>query len=1773
MKHEMKRLISFIALLVMLVSMFSVCVFPAAAADSDAEYLNLLAKAKVVNPAWSGMVEGTPISFDYRGVGYTGQYDEVTYFSSVEDAWAQAKKDGTKHPVILLCAGEYNENMYFDGGVTLLGPNAGVAAVDPESKASTDMSKPWEKNDERFDEAIIKANVAIYVIRDKSLSYDFTFDGLKFGNKGAILDQKRTAIASEMSFKNLVFENAGNSELAKGYAINLFFEGDPKMERVVHLDNLYITGQSLEDEMVGTYPSYPNAGFISSYFTELYATNIAYINNASGFLPRTYFGNTVEPFIEISDSCFHNSNVTARGYVISMDSASVNFVSDTSAATDDDVWVTNSTNRPGSHLLIHDNIFYNASAPGKGVFHFELINKNSIFDLQNNYVYADTVSSVLEAEFLVDSSALDQSACFVIKNNRLIGTYLIPSMQGVNPYETSTVEEIYTYANDATHIDMSDNYFGDVNGNCVYTAIPVNENYFRLIRPSFWVDEKMTVKSNAWDLAVTDWALSTLDQPTYKVNADLYKVTDSNDYSIGFAASDAKSSVQLYLTANRISDGVVEVSNAIAGNKITDSLFSGNSQTIYAQVTNSDYPNFKPVYTITLNKTGSLLDAIDFDSVYSGEYLMYAPDVNDITSGTELPYKWQGTVYKMTVGENIFGSVEKLMAHAKKTNVAVPTILVPAGTYDEEMVLTGSCVVLGELHGVNPNKKPYETIGQNELLSSAWTLDERWADASKVSLFNACIRVDAALDDYIITIDGIKMGRKASFVDDSNRQKDNVLIFKNVHMESAGGGVTTQSGADNEYLFQFSKTTVGKDILNVYVYDSRIEKSDGYSVFGPYIERLELDGVYVGAVSGGSFINALESRNATDPCVSVTNSYFDHSAYGKSGYSLITLNESGNIGSKSNIIYNFDNNVFLDAFPAGAAGLDVYFTGRNMKLYFTNNIVYDAENEDVIFGAYKRFVGSCATEDCSDMIVFKGNRLIKWNRLPMTDGTGVGTMIDFSGNYFAESLNDAQGLMPVDANVDLKTGANLGDRAATIESYTRRRMDYTYLDWDMTIRSDATNVNDVSFSFNSGMFGTGVVSEERIGGIGEVGKIFRDVNIPADCEVYAIPFTASEYADVKIYTNAACTKEFEVDELKLTSSANVFYVKATAPNGKVAYASIELFRQLNTDCSIVAFDDFLIDEAAKTITGYVSGKYVYQPSLVKAAVGATVALYEENGWQPAVSNVLRPTAGAPVVRILKVTNEAENKFETYKLVLNYVSDVATVKVAGVTAVEGMTLTAGGYMATVSPSVASFSFKPIAFMGSDLKVYNGTALLTPDANGVYTVANSSVEQVLRLVATNGSSVKTYLLTFEKKASLDCELLSLEDGVKTEAGYTVLFYLADAKQLKATVSDGATYGVYADYACTTAYANDIVTLKDSTKSFAYIKVTSENGKASRVYKVTLLAQPGNRNATPVVTGKVGNTEYTAVLTGENEFTLYLPAGATSVTLSAKYALKDASAQILLYADPAHAIALSSDLSLNTKVTKAYMVNRSGTYSWSRVIPKSADGDNKEVTLNGLISGDEWVINVVSDRAAVTYTDAPYIADWVLPYVEYLNNGNFRIFEGDTDGKFNAGKNITRNEIVAVATRVMGLDVAKYSGVALKFDDSIAEWVQPYLKAAVSTNMINGISDGTGKVYFRGGNFATREQVIKILVTIMMNQDGITDAAKYYDSNKNELDQYYNVYNFADEDKVAAWAVPYMHLAVAKYELVNGIQEGGRYYLQPKTNIKRSQVAKIVACMLDY
>ncbi len=1796
---KMKHAISFVALVLMMVSMFSVCVFPAAAADE--EYSILFSRARIVDPTWAGKVEGDPITVSFQGKDVAMTFDADWHFASYDEAWAYVETNRIADPVILLNAGEYSQPIEIKGAVTLLGSNAGI---DPNEK-SADKNTAWSLSADRSfvdasKETIFKNNIKIRA----SVGADtVVLDGLAFVDGGAILDHERDSSSSEFTVKNSIFNNAGN---ASSYYYGMYLRTDGH-KRNLNLQNLYITGQnhiSLTAENSNT----PIVGFISPYFVELHADNIAYVENKAGFIAASWFADGVSPIVKVENSCFYNANAsTPVGHIISIDNAYSNFdfnyVPAPSATNPlgsakvpcfKNIEIGKDVNkRPNSMLELKDNIFYNASAKTNaydpsvkgGVIHFQFVNSNSAVNMQGNYFYGSDGTSFMDSEFLLNSYLSDQTSCMHIRNNWFIGAYKVPDLTG-------------SHAD--TYIDLTDNYFGRTNGEVVNFPVFTAEKAQRLIRTEFWVDMDLTVKNTGWNMTTADWSLAWVDNSTYDV--ELYMYTDGNVAAalpIKFLPQHSGLSVQLYKTAAKDEDGIpMSVSDPI--NKIDQSLLSQNVYeitTLYAKVTDPNNPYFAPIYTISVRNCGDLAYMPDFNSAFPG-YLMAHPAAERLANGTFMPYRWNGGIYKMTVGKNLFSTAEEAIAYGYKQGQAIPTVCLPSGIYEDELVLPGSCTILGEKHGVNPNAKPYEYLTQDKFNSSEWTLSADRSILGEETIFYAPIRVAEGADDYVITVDGIMMGEGCSYVDDYARNADNITILKNLYALNAVGGYD-RNGSANLYLFNFYKAYGPlTDHCSLYMYDCRVDGLDGEYLFGPYYEKLVVDGLFYARGRNKSyFFNNMQSRDIPDPYYSITNSYICDNAHtsNASTYTFTTRDDQGSQAVKENIIYLLDGNVFNNGFQTGYAAMQYWWPGTNMSVNLTNNTFYNTSNASFIAQTAGgiRYKGNCPTSDCSNILIIKGNRFIEMNRVPMTNGTGTGTNFDWSGNYWSTGIN-AGGVTPENINV-IQPNESTG--TYTYEECVRFTIDYTYADWDMKIRQYAADYTGekilpetkASLSFSKGPYGTGTFSNEQVGGVQM--PVYRDSGVSYEVNEYAGPAIVGEYDTVKYYTNAACTNE--VAALNLTGTSNEFYgavlpygVTDVNADGVIKFKVI-IGREVCTDADLLYFSNGVIDQANKSVFTETGVSVLNLSSVVTTlSPGATGKFYSDAACNSTVSMV-RFSGGATQNTVYYKVVSSDGQSNVYTVNVHK-SSVGTK--GAVASIGGMTYLGNNvYQANVDTGVNKVTFTPEVYNNSTLAITNGSFGLTPD-KGVYTLNMGNADQVtLKMVATSqdGKDSNTYTLKFIRKDDTSkVEILGIKGAAASSTGFGMSLGMNRVvDEIVVDVTPGATYAVYEDSACTKKLADGPFILNSESK-IVYIKATAADGITSKIVRLTIYTSLMNYNA-PIIKGKYGNTEKEALYVNKTDYELDLPAGVASVTLSStfKIPVKDAEGkditvqpktggEVKFYADPQLKVEIDakSAIVLSQKITKVYYSMSQATYN---ITAKTNPNDKKPIVMEGNINERTGMITITSDRGSVSYSDKNAIPDWVTTYVNYLNNEKHGIFMGDQNKKLNASSNITRNEIATVATRVMGLDVAKYANVELNFADTVDAWALPYVRAAVGSGMINGVLDGTtGKTYFNGASNATREQVMKILVCVCMINEGISeDAAEYYKGHKNHVDMVYNEFDFVDEAKVSEWAVPYIHLAVGKYKLVGGSLDNGKLYLNPLKNVTRAEVIKMVACYMGH
>ncbi len=181
------------------------------------------------------------------------------------------------------------------------------------------------------------------------------------------------------------------------------------------------------------------------------------------------------------------------------------------------------------------------------------------------------------------------------------------------------------------------------------------------------------------------------------------------------------------------------------------------------------------------------------------------------------------------------------------------------------------------------------------------------------------------------------------------------------------------------------------------------------------------------------------------------------------------------------------------------------------------------------------------------------------------------------------------------------------------------------------------------------------------------------------------------------------------------------------------------------------------------------------------------------------------------------------------------------------------------------------------------------------------------------------------------------------------------------------------------------------------------------------------------------------------------------------------------------------------------------------------------------------------------AIAFSDMSE-ANWSLPYAQYLYDKGVISGKPGKDGSliYDPFSAMTRQEFAKVIVSWLGTDLEAYAGEPLDFGDaqSIAEWAQPYVRAAVGLGMMNGKAGPSGTNFDPSGSI-TRQEAMTVIGRIMEKGYAPDDLS-----------------GFSDASSVAQWALPYVQVLVGQ-GIINGA--GGK--LSPSSPVTREQIAKII------
>lgn len=202
------------------------------------------------------------------------------------------------------------------------------------------------------------------------------------------------------------------------------------------------------------------------------------------------------------------------------------------------------------------------------------------------------------------------------------------------------------------------------------------------------------------------------------------------------------------------------------------------------------------------------------------------------------------------------------------------------------------------------------------------------------------------------------------------------------------------------------------------------------------------------------------------------------------------------------------------------------------------------------------------------------------------------------------------------------------------------------------------------------------------------------------------------------------------------------------------------------------------------------------------------------------------------------------------------------------------------------------------------------------------------------------------------------------------------------------------------------------------------------------------------------------------------------------------------------------------------------------------------NGEGNITAAAGGITVTIPVKVDRGD-PFTDMA--GHWSAGYVTQLYKLGLTNGYGQDDGTalYIPDGRLSRAELLAFVTRVLGVDESAYYTVELPFADNtdIPNWAQNYVQAMYTLGVLKG-SNENGALYANVNGYVTREETMTILGRVLA------------------VSQTCDLSQFPDASSVSDWAAPHVQTLVAL-----NIVGGSNGLLAPQEYIDRAAIAKLL------
>ncbi|MBQ9953744.1 MAG: S-layer homology domain-containing protein [Clostridia bacterium] len=1113
-------------------------------------------------------------------------------------------------------------------------------------------------------------------------------------------------------------------------------------------------------------------------------------------------------------------------------------------------------------------------------------------------------------------------------------------------------------------------------------------------------------------------------------------------------------------------------------------------------------------------------------------------------------------------------SISNAVNYVSENGIKKPVFIFTEGVYSDPLKMANGFTVLGPKAGMNPNVPDADPTKE-------WALSsKRKLPTNTKTNGEAVFRTNESGEDGTHLING-----------DNNSVGTQNYIIDGVVFQGNGSGVADEassgSGTRNWYIQNCifddchskggrgSSVGIGFDrrsgqtyAKNLYVCNSYVINQNNYPLYSGHATSVHFNGVSV-QKSSRSLCGRIQCLQWQGQTTEVTNCHFwNAKGSEREGiYFPVTWDNYCNSGvGTDDALFSavFRNNSFYHInrgddpiIQFGVAGNtnvtieeNIFISEEDGKVRAPINVRYITVNGEVTHNGIGQTVDDVRTvavvsnagdyKLTNEQVMVRNNTFIGSEFMTLPNiGTNMNkeTKVELLGNLYLKKLGDTNGQM-IDPYVE---GAKIYNKWVWLDA-ARTKASSEIVEEDISITSGGQPIEKNGYDL---YLSAGTEYEKQI----EV-----SCNAENYIRVYKSDASWSKGAQVEgnkgTYTlNTAGRSNYYIVTITSTDQRTELNYKLTIDRDPNPNAQLNAVHPQSNVLS--SFNDKVTYTYS---VGFDVENFAFK---LDTSANAIVSVWNVDGIIRSDADGVYTTgkleAGAEETYEIWVVDQAKNE-EVYYLNIFREENSAT-ELLGVSAPEASAITAAGKTFNVKVPTNA------AALNLTLALSEGAAAEMTDPiyqmpiipkNGVFTISpvlGGKNTYSVTVYSQDDAHQEEWTIVVEREAKKGCELLGIAGTEKV--GDMYVGYTANKVFLiSATVSEGATYKIYTDPACTQAVSSPRVALTATTNNF-WVKVFAEDtAYVSEPVKVLINTYADTTEPEDIPVKLPMNDDGILGVTGGefNKNTVIVPLAPETEKYTFRVQGFDGYVA-RVYSDksetpmrPANAV----DLTLDSGRTTLYVTATKGT------------GANKIVK--------EYTVYIVAPRV-YTYTDKQ--VDWAAEYIAEIGTNGWGLMKGYPDGSFGGDKQLTRYEMAALMVRVSGANVHLYAAARNPFSDFIAEWALGYVKAASRMGMINGYEvindEGITVFEFQGDKKSTRSEFFRVFANAVLGKD----VDEYYKANQKKIDKAVEELNLADLNAIADWAKPAVYTAV----YLKLVQGDHNKKVNPENNITRNEVAVVL------